>query len=549
VDVLDPLPAGPTHSGVSWSIDTANTSGPLTCAITGGSGAQTLECTGDLATTQVESVHITSHTIWNTDLNSCGVYDNKGHVTWTNGPDQPIFSNIATETVLCPALAITKTPDNGTVSAGDQIGFKIEVTNAGPGVATGVHIHDDPLPPGTDVNWSIESVTGADPSDCAISGTVGAQVLDCTLGTLGVGADVVVHIVSATTGNSCATYDNTAELHATNEPGQQASGSTTVECPAPAIVKVADADTVNAGDSIGFQITASNGDAPGTGIARGVAINDPLPGGPGIDWTIASGGPTNCSITGTPPSQTLVCTGVDLPPGASYTVHVVSGTQFDSCATYDNTATLTFTNGPTAVVTAVELAGDPLQSSASTTVQCPALTLTKTADKESVSAGSQIGFMITIANAGPGVASGVALSDPLPSGGGVSWTIDASATTATGCAVSNALDTQVLNCTIGALDADASVAVHLVSKTDLDSCAKYHNVATLNATNAPVLTADADTQVTDCLQITPTHSTTPIAVTGAGPVQSELGAVVMLFGAGGLLLLLGRRPRKRGRHV
>jgi uncharacterized repeat protein (TIGR01451 family) len=324
-----------------------------------------------------------------------------------------------------------------------------------------------------------------------------------------------------------------------------------VLCPSPAVAKTADADLVNAGEQIGFTITASNGDAPGTGTAKGVAINDPLPGGPGIDWSIAPGGPSNCSITGAVPNQTLVCTGVDLAPGESYSVHVVSGTQFDSCATYDNTATLTLTNGAPALLTAVELAADdsPLEASASTSVQCPALTLTKTADAPSVKSGAQIGFTITFANAGPGVASGVTLNDPLPSGGGVSWSIDTAGTTATGCAVNNVLDKQVLNCTIGALDAGVSMVVHLVSGTTLDSCTTYHNVATLNATNSPSLTAGADTQVTHCLQISPTPSTVPPAITGAGPVQSELGAVVLLLGVGGVLLLAGRRPRRRGQHV
>jgi uncharacterized repeat protein (TIGR01451 family) len=537
VDAEDPLPAGP---GISWSI--AGASGPLTCSITGTAPSQTLSCTGDLAASgnpgAIQTVHITSSTVWNADFNSCGTYDNTATLTWGNGPDTPVSSNQASETVICPSLAITKHADDATVSAGDDIGFTVEVTNAGPGVATGVTVHD-PLPAGTDVDWSIQSVTGTDPGNCTISGAVGAQVLDCTLGDLAASADIVVHVVSATTGNSCGTYDNTAALSATNEPGMSANASTEVDCPAPALVKTADADVVNAGDQIGFTITASNGDGPGTGTAKGVTINDPLPSGSGVDWSIESG-PSNCSITGTAPSQTLVCTAVDLAPGGSETVHVVSGTQFDSCGTYDNTATLTLTNGT---------APDP--ASASTTVQCPSLTLTKTADKATVSAGDQIGFTITIANGGPGIASGVHLNDPLPQGGGVSWSIDAASTTATGCAVNNVLDSQVLGCDIGTLDSGASVAVHLVSGTTVDSCATYKNVATLTATNAPQLTADASSTVTDCFGISasPTSSP-PVAVTGAGPVKSELGLVALLIGAGSVLLLAGRRrPRRRGRHV
>jgi uncharacterized repeat protein (TIGR01451 family) len=536
VDVEDPLPAG---QGINWTI--ADQTGPLTCVITGAPPAQVLKCTGDLAATgnvnndDVQSVHITSSTVWNADHNSCGTYDNTATVTWGNGPADPISSNQASEDVLCPALGIVKHADADSVSAGDNIGFSISITNGGPGTATGVTLHD-PLPAGGDVDWSI-SPAYSGPGTCDITGAVGSQILDCSFGDLASGASFVIHIMSATTVNSCAGYDNTATLHATNEPGLESSASTAVLCPDVSLVKTADAATVNAGESIGFQITVTNSDAAGTGTAKDVVIDDPLPGGPSIDWSIESG-PANCSITGTPTTQTLTCSAVALAPGESETVHVVSGTAFESCATYDNTATLTLTNG---------VVPDP--ASASTEVQCASLVLTKTADKASVAAGKQLGFTITIANGGPGVASGVKLSDPLPAGDGVTWSVDGVATTATGCNVDNVLDSQVLNCDLGDLISGVSLAVHVVSGTTLNSCARYHNVATLNATNAPRLTADAVASVTTCLQIEPTTPPPPVAMTGAGPVQSELGLVLLLIAVGGLLLLVGRRPRKGGKHA
>ncbi len=50
------------------------------------------------------------------------------------------------------------------------------------------------------------------------------------------------------------------------------------------------------------------------------------------------------------------------------------------------------------------------------TVVAPSLTLTKVHDAASVDAGSPIGFTITLANAGPGAATGAAISDNLPGG-------------------------------------------------------------------------------------------------------------------------------------
>ena len=42
--------------------------------------------------------------------------------------------------------------------------------------------------------------------------------------------------------------------------------------------------------------------------------------------------------------------------------------------------------------------------------------MTKTADAAIVNAGDPIGFTVTVANSGPGLAKDVTLSDPLPAG-------------------------------------------------------------------------------------------------------------------------------------
>ena len=61
----------------------------------------------------------------------------------------------------------------------------------------------------------------------------------------------------------------------------------------------------------------------------------------------------------------------------------------------------------------------------------PNLSVVKTADLASVTAGQTLGFTVTIANNGTASANGLTLSDPLPAGtgGDINWTIDS--TTAT----------------------------------------------------------------------------------------------------------------------
>ena len=145
-----------------------------------------------------------------------------------------------------------------------------------------------------------------------------------------------MHISSPTTFASCSEVDNKATVTASNDGGGKADDSVDVQCPDLSLDKTADDGTVSAGDQIGFTITLSN-DGPGT--AKNVTINDPLPAGAGISWSIESG-PANCSIT----SATLHCTAVDLADGASIVVHIVSDTTAASCAEYENTASASSSN-------------------------------------------------------------------------------------------------------------------------------------------------------------------------------------------------------------
>ena len=522
--ISDPLPAG---TGVSWSIDASGTTA-TGCSITGTAPTQTLNCAlGDLAPETNVHVHIVSATTGD----SCGTYNNTATLQVGNAPG---LTAMASTAVDCPAPTLTKTSDVSVVSAGDQIGFTITLSNssaAGTGTLTGAAIND-PLPGGSGVNWSIDS----GPSNCSITGSAPSQTLVCTAVDLAPGASESVHVISGTAFASCAQYTNTATATATNHGDLTKTASTTVLCPQLMITKTPDAASVDAGATIGFTITASNASTEGTGTARGVVINDPLPGGSGVNWSIASG-PENCSITGTAPTQTLVCTATTLEPGASETVHITSATAFASCADYPNVASLTATNAPS------------LQATATTTVQCPALAVTKTADAAFVASGSQIGFTVEAKNTGAGTAVGATINDPLPAGTGVSWSIDATKTTATGCVITGAVGSQVLACALGDLASGADVKVHVVSATTIASCKVYDNTATLSAGNAPAGSASATTNVICALPTSISRSKTPLAVTGAGPIGPELGWALALIVSGGLALLASSmRPRPRRSH-
>jgi hypothetical protein len=73
---------------------------------------------------------------------------------------------------------------------------------------------NDPLPAGTNVNWSITPAY-AGPGTCAITGAVGAQVLNCSFGNVAPSASFSVHVRSAS--SSAGSYISAGSVTATNQ--------------------------------------------------------------------------------------------------------------------------------------------------------------------------------------------------------------------------------------------------------------------------------------------------------------------------------------------
>ncbi len=86
---------------------------------------------------------------------------------------------------------------------------------------------------------------------------------------------------------------------------------------------------------IGFTVTVTNS---GTSSAQGVNVNDPLPTGTGVNWSLASP-VSGCSVSGTAPAQVLSCLNVTVAPGTPLVLHVTTPTA--GAGTYTNTAAVT----------------------------------------------------------------------------------------------------------------------------------------------------------------------------------------------------------------
>ena len=362
-----------------------------------------------------------------------------------------------TTDVLFPNLDISKKADASSVSAGDPIGYTVTVTNSGPGTAFDVVMHDT-LPANPGLNWTVESTTGG--WTCNIAAgvlTCGGQGFD-----LASGDSASVHITSPTTSATCGTVSNSATVDASNTT-QVSTGIVTidVECASLAISKVADDATVSAGDPIGYTITVTNN---GAGTAKNVVVTDTLPTNAGLTWTIDGGtGAADCSIT----AGVLTCNFGDMGPGDSFTVHLSSPTTAATCGQVVNAASATTGND-----------GNPSTGPVTITVECPNISVVKAPDAGTVDAADEVGFTITVANAGPGEAKDVHLDDPLPTNAGLSWSIDGG-TGAQLCAITQGS----LVCDFGDMASGTSYTVHITSDTDATTCGQIDNTATVTISN------------------------------------------------------------------
>jgi uncharacterized repeat protein (TIGR01451 family) len=440
VTLTDTLPAG-----ITWTMS-PSVSG---CTITGGS----LSCTfSSIASGASQAVHV----IGTTSSTNCGTLSNTANVTASNDSNTGNNSASASIVVQCPDVRVQKVANPaGPVSAGDDIGFDVTLSNIGAGNATGLSFTDT-LPAG--LTWTINPASPG--------WSIAAGALQYAPTSLAAGASTTVHVKATTSPANCGSVSNTALASATNEGtgtitnNNSATASVTVSCPDVRVQKTANpAGPVSAGEDIGFDVTLSN---IGAGNAAGLSFTDTLPAG--LTWTITPASP-GWSIAG----GALQYAPTTLAAGATTTVHVKATTSSANCGGVSNTASASATNEGTGAIT------NNNSASASVTVNCPDIKVQKTANPVGpVSAGDDIGFDVTLSNIGTGNATGLSFTDTLPAG--LTWTISPSSTGWS--IVGNAL--QYAPTTLAAA---ATTTVHVKATTSSANCGSVSNTASASATN------------------------------------------------------------------
>ncbi|TDE54939.1 gliding motility-associated C-terminal domain-containing protein [Flavobacterium sp. GT3P67] len=413
VSVLDALPSGYTFVSASPSTGTWTAPNWIIGALSNGASA-TLEIVARVNTT--------------------GVYANTATISGgQTDPNSGNNSSTVTPAVIQADLIVIKTVNNATPNVGSNVTFTITTTNNGPSDATGVSVLDA-LPSGY-------TFVSASPS----TGIWTAP--NWTIGALANGASATLDIVAKV--NATGPYANTATISGGQTDPTPGNNSSTVS-PTPVaqtdltVIKTVSNMTPNVGSNVTFTITTTNN---GPSDATGVSVSDALP----LGYTFVSVSPS--TGTWSAPNWTIGT----LANGASATLDIIA--TVNATGPYANTATIS--GGQT----------DPtLGNNNSTVTPTPVaqtdLTVIKTVSNMTPNVGSNVTFTITTTNNGPSDATGVSVSDALPSG----YTfVSASPSAGTWTAP---------NWTIGALSNGASATLDIIAT--VNATGPYANTATIS---------------------------------------------------------------------
>ncbi|HVL89128.1 MAG TPA: hypothetical protein VM841_02720, partial [Actinomycetota bacterium] len=256
---------------------------------------------------------------------------------------------------------------------------------------------------------------------------------------------------------------------------------TLARCPDVHVTKSPQNQTLDVGETVSFTLVATNdGIAPATGVVVTdnllnvltdvSAIYDVDPGSPGGTGTCSIRSPilVRCEI-GTLAASDGNTTGAE---PDTVVVTITATTTPASCGERGNKAHVE------ADAEAEADTGDNDSNRVSFTVRCADVAIIKTPDALEVNAGSPAGFTIEATNQGGGTATGVTITDVLPAGPGLDWSVDAVSSGMT-CGIAAG----TLTCTQPALAPGASIRVHMTTPTAVGSCGTIDNTASVTTTN------------------------------------------------------------------
>ncbi len=400
VQVVDTLPPDVTFvsaTGGTVSGGTVGSSDPVTIDL------------GNMASQETKVITLTV----NVAGTAAATFNNTAVVSsseTTAGFDRDMTNNTDTESTGAQSqidLELVKTDSADPVKPGEALVYTIIVTNNGPSDATLVQMTDN-LPDGIRITSATSSVgTVTVPASAQDTNPTNNEDLVVAIGNLANGASATITINAVVLPGTTGTLSNTATVVSTDasqvdvDPDNNTDTETTALTPEIdlAITKTDSIDPAIAGSPLSYTITVTN-DGPST--ATNVALTDNLPAG--VTFTSATSSQGTVTHTAGVVSGNLGT----LAPGASATVTLLVGVNSATRGTITNTAN----------VTATETDADPSNNSASQTTNINGrvdLAITKVDSADPVVAGSALSYTIVVTNNGPSTATGVVVTDTLPS--------------------------------------------------------------------------------------------------------------------------------------
>jgi YVTN family beta-propeller protein len=149
------------------------------------------------------------------------------------------------------------------------------------------------------------------------------------------------------------------------------------------------------------------------------------------------------------------------------------------------------------------------------------LTITDAPLSATVTAGSPIGFTITVTNSAGGAVTGAVLNDALPAGTSVNWTISPTYSGPGTCAITGSAGSQALSCSFGTVAASQAFAIGLLSTGS--SIGTYTDTATTQIGNQQILSIGT---LTVQGVTTGFSGLTPSQTIQAGTASINLGGII-----------------------
>ncbi len=326
-------------------------------------------------------------------------------------------------------LSKSGSPLDVTAGDGELLVYTLLLDNAGPSLARTVHLTDT-LP--ADVTF--QSVT-TPKTTCVYSD----PVVTCDWAQIGSGEQEIITIIVTVDASATISITNMATVTSTTidrlPDNNTAAASTTIRTAADLSITHSDTpDPVYLGEVVTYTITVDNA---GPSYARNVQVTDHLSGNVSItDMSSAcavTGSDVTCALGTMTVGETRILTVAVRADGDANSTETITGTAIATSDTADP--------------------GQNIAVETTTVLPHADLALTKTAFPNPIAAGETLTYTLVVTNRGPSVATGVQLSDTLPT----TATFGSASSTHGTCT-----GTANISCALGTLAVDESAVVTIV---------------------------------------------------------------------------------------